>query len=214
MILNKTELIRRLCRPVEDDAGLVVTPLLCPRKAFDADAIDLRLGTNFILSRSDRLAVNVPGLAEGDKFQRPVHVPLGGYLVLPGHHTVLASTLEYIKVPPDIAAMILTKSSWARTFISVETAPWVHPCYRGCLTLEIANVSETPIVIHPGRRVAQIVFLHVSQERGDCPQDKLSGNYIGPVRPEAPALAEPKEVLGEELGLDAGEVQMPGDDTP
>lgn len=207
MILGKAKLIERLGRRADDKKSLVITPLVAPVDSISEDAIDLRLGTNFILCRSDRLAANVPGHAQGRQFQRPVHVPLGRYLVLPGHQTVLASTLEYMKLPPDLAAMVLTKSSWARTFISIETAPWVHPCYRGCLTLEIANVSETPLTLYPGLRVAQLVFAKVDCD--DCLPDKLSGKYVGPVRPEPPALDPPSEVLKRELGLDPKLVDYP-----
>ena len=207
MILGKAKLIERLGRRADDKKSLVITPLLSPVDSICADAIDLRLGTNFILCRSDRLAANVPGYAQGSQFQRPVHVPLGRHLVLPGHQTVLASTLEYMKLPPDLAAMVLTKSSWARTFISIETAPWVHPCYRGCLTLEVANVSETPLTLYPGLRVAQLVFAQVDCH--DCSPDKLSGKYVGPVRPEVPALGEPRAVLHQELGLDPSLVDYP-----
>ncbi len=177
MILSKAELICRLTKAADVPESLVITPLTCPEESLSSDSVDLRLGTNFILSRSDRLAANVPGYAERYEFQRPVHVPLGRYLVLPGHQTVLASTLEFIKLPYDLAAMVLTKSSWARTFISVENAPWVHPCYRGCLTLEVANMSETALTLYPGLRVAQLVFMKVSD--AVAPTKELSGKYVG-----------------------------------
>ncbi len=60
MILGKAKLIERLGRRADDKKSLVITPLLSPVDSICADAIDLRLGTNFILCRSDRLAANVP----------------------------------------------------------------------------------------------------------------------------------------------------------
>lgn len=210
MILSKARLIDRLTKSANDAQSLVITPLTCPGKSLSSDSVDLRLGTSFILSRSDRLAANVPGYAERYEYQRPVHVPLGRYLVLPGHQTVLASTLEFMKLPYDLAAMVLTKSSWARTFISVENAPWVHPCYRGCLTLEVANMSETALTLYPGLRVAQLVFMHVSG--AEPPEKELSGKYVGPVRPEAPHLPKPRDALKRELGLDLSLVDYPWDE--
>lgn len=207
MILGRDRLIGRLSKPTEDRKSLVITPLTCPGKSLSSDSVDLRLGTSFILSRSDRLAANIPGHAERYEYQRPVHVPLGRYLVLPGHQTVLASTLEFMKLPYDLAAMVLTKSSWARTFVSVENAPWVHPCYRGCLTLEVANMSETALTLYPGLRVAQLVFMDVSGAKR--PKKELSGKYVGPVRPEAPHLGKPRDALEKELGLDPNLVDYP-----
>ena len=207
MILGRDKLKERLCLPTDNVKALVITPLLDPDSAISEDSIDLRLGTDFSLTRSDRLAVNVPGHARGGQFQKPLHVPLGRYLVLPGHHTVLASTLEYIKLPPDLSAMVLTKSSWARTFITIETAPWVHPCYRGCLTLEIANVSETPITLYPGLHVAQLVVLEVTH-RGRL-RDQPSAPYLGTVRPEPPNFDPPKKILCEGLGIDERYFRLP-----
>jgi len=207
MVIEREEIERRLALPLEDPKSLVITPLLPADQSFEPDAVDLRLGSDFLVSRSDRLAVNVPGYAHGVEFQRAIHVPIGRYYILPGHHAVLAATLQFIKLPTDLAAMVLTKSSWARTFITVETAPWVHPSYRGCLTLEIANVSETPLTLFPGQRIAQLVFFQI---QGTAIGDgKPTGSYVGAVRPEAPHFKPPEVVLSKELGIDPRHVSLP-----
>lgn len=208
MVASIREVRKRLRLCPGDPQGLLITPLLSPKKAVDKDAIDLRLGTDFVLVRSDRLAVNVPGKAQGDQYQRTLFVPFGRYLVLPGHHAVLAATLEFIKMPADMSGMILTKSSWARTFITIETAPWVHPNFRGCLTLEIANVSETPITLYPGLRIAQMVFFMVEQKKARL-KNRIPQDYLGPVRPEAPSFEPPEKALHEELGLREEHVVLP-----
>ena len=41
----------------------------------------------------------------------------------------------------------------------IETAPGVHPGFSGCLTLELANVGEIPIVLMPGTSICQL-FIH------------------------------------------------------
>ena len=168
--------------------------------------MDLRLGTEFLVTRADRLPAIVPGRAQGAEFQRRIHVPLGRFLVLPGHQTALASTLEYIKLPSDLCAMVLTKSSWARTFTTIETAPWVHPCYRGCLTLEVANVSETPLVLYPGVRIAQLVILEVRLD--DPVSDSPSGTFLGTIRPEPHSFRKPRDELGL-LGVDRRFIREP-----
>jgi dCTP deaminase len=124
-----------------------------------------------------------------------VHVPLGEYLVVPAHQTVLGSTLEFIRLPYDVSGQILTKSSIGRTFTVIETASWVHPQYRGCLTLEIANGSNTPILLYPGRRIAQLILFEVaSPEDSDAP---ISSTYFGPVFPEPPKFKALREELAE-----------------
>jgi dCTP deaminase len=83
----------------------------------------------------------------------------------------------------------LTRSSIARTFIIIETAPWIHPGYRGCLTLEIANVSNTPVLLHPGIPIGQLLLLTVDLTDEEKRQSEvLKGSYIGPTFPEAPTF--------------------------
>ena len=157
----------------------------------------MRLGSHFLLPQQPPLPFNDPNSKSGYSGYQRIHIPLGSSLVIPAHQTVLGSTLEFIKVPYDVAGEILTKSSVARTFIVIETAPWIHPCYRGCLTLEIANVSNTPLLLYPGRPIGQLVLMTIDRP---YPPEKLSGQYLGPVYPEAPKFRDPQEDLSK-LGV-------------
>lgn len=130
---------------------------------------------------------------------------MGRYLVVPAHETVLGATLEFIKLPHNISGQILTKSSVARMFVVIETAPWIHPEYRGCLTLEIANVSNTPLLLYPGRLVAQLILFDAPDAK---PSKKQGGTYMGPVYPEAPQFKEPKQELMT-LGVDEKDILLP-----
>jgi dCTP deaminase len=191
-VLSKDEIATRLRLPIENEESLIITPLLDLR-SFDQDSVDLRLGAHFLMPQ-------VPpepyvDLASHDReTQSYLHLnaPLGGYFVLPAHQTVLGATLEFVKLPYDISGEILTKSSIARTFITIETAPWIHPSYRGCLTLEIANVSDTAILLYPGTPIGQLVLFHAGPT---SPPKKLSGSYLGPIYPEAPTMKTPRALL-------------------
>jgi dCTP deaminase len=192
-VFAKDEIEARLGRDAGDPEGLVITPLLDRQHAIDADSVDLRLGTHFLLPRSLPEPYFSPDERTAASLYVKVHVPLGRYLVVPAHQTVLGSTLEFIKLPCDASGEVLTKSSIARTFIVVETAPWIHPEYRGCLTLEIANVSNTPVLLYPGRPIGQLVLLHVGRTHDDSA--KIKSTYFGPVYPEAPPFKNPEEDL-------------------
>jgi len=194
-VFSKVEFADRLDRDASDPRGLVITPLLNRDNALDADSVDLRLGTHFLLPRSLPEPYFSPDKRTATSLHLKVHVPLGRYLVVPAHQTVLGSTLEFIKLPCDASGEILTKSSVARTFIVVETAPWIHPEYRGCLTLEIANVSNTPVLLYPGRPIAQLILLHVA--RVHDPKVKLKSTYFGPIHPEPPSFKNPEDDLFE-----------------
>jgi dCTP deaminase len=196
-ILSSDEMKRRRSLEVGDPYSLVITPLLDEETAYDVDSIDLRLGTHFLFPRVPPRAYFCPDQDSRDSFHMRVHVPLGDYLVVPPHHTVLGATLEFIKLPFDVSGQILTKSSVARTFILIETAPWIHPNYRGCLTLEIANVSNTAILLYPGRKIGQMVLMHVAIPRGKelSTSPLLDTTYFGPVYPEAPPFKNPEDDL-------------------
>ena len=213
-VLARREIEKRLRKRIRDSRSLVITPFLQQDDAFDADSVDLRLGSHFLMPQLPPEPFLDPTIEKVTKLPYlRIHIPLGRYLVLPAHQTVLGATLEFIKLPHDVAGEILTKSSVARTFMVIETAPWIHPEYRGCLTLEIANVSNTPILLYPGMPIAQMVLLNVP---GSTPQKRLSGSYLGPVFPEAPNLKRPRQVLSA-MGVDryrhpSGEWRQTGDD--
>jgi dCTP deaminase len=198
-VIQSSEIRRRLRLAVTNDESIVITPLLRQNELFgpeaDIDSIDLRLGNYFLLPQVPPLPLTYPSKNFAKQSHVRVHVPMGSYLVVPAHETVLGATLEFIKLPCDLAGEILTKSSVARTFMVIETAPWIHPSYRGCLTLEIANVSNTPLVVYPGRLIGQLILMEMA---GDKPKEPLlSGSYLAPIYPEAPTFRDP----GEELAL-------------
>ena len=201
-VLTTKEIRRRLLLKLSDPSSLVITPP--PRKeAFDRESVDLRLGRNFLLPRTMHQPYFSPDRNSRAILHTEVFVPFGKYLVVPAHQTVLGATLEYIKLPGDVSGEILTKSSVARTFIVVETAPWVHPEYRGCLTLEIANVSNTPVLLYPGRLIGQLILMEVGPRRRPSgaskrrvrQREKLESTYFGPVYPEAAFFNDPEEDL-------------------
>ncbi|MGO9337623.1 MAG: dCTP deaminase [Terriglobales bacterium] len=180
-VLSRTEILGRLGLPIGDERSFVVTPF--DRSAVDSDSLDLRLGSHFLFPKVPaEPAVSLKGRSvPSSEFN--VHVPNGGKLVLPAHQTVLGATLEFIKLPFDVSGQILTKSGIARRFVIIETAPWVHPNYRGCLTLEIANVSNSALILEPGMRIGQLILMSVENPEK---LDALNGTYIGPIHPETP----------------------------
>jgi hypothetical protein len=111
-----------------------------------------------------------------------------------------ASSYTYVEATRDQQLV-----AWIQAHI--ETAPWIHPCYRGCLTLEIANVSNTPLILYPGRSIGQLILMELAKGNGREP--KLSGTYLAPVYPEAPVFADPKEDL-QKIGVPESDIKFPG----
>jgi dCTP deaminase len=195
-ILSSSQIRERLKLDIRNPRSLVITPCLTEDDAFDVDSIDLRLGGYFLLPQIPPRPFTAFDAEATIAANLRVHIPWGKYLVVPAHQTVLGATLEFIKIPADVSGQILTKSTVARTFVVIETAPWIHPSYRGCLTLEIANVSNTPILLHPGVPIGQLILQSVEGITVARKDANLSGSYMGPVHPEPSRFKDLKSELG------------------
>jgi deoxycytidine triphosphate deaminase len=86
------------------------------------------------------------------------HVAVLGYkFVLHPSELVLAATLEYLVLPADLSAQVVSRSSYGRLGLLSATAIQVHPHIHGCLTLELVNLGTVSLVLTPGERIAQLV---------------------------------------------------------
>jgi dCTP deaminase len=171
------------------DERLAVIPLLESNQVGPA-SIDLRLGTEFLLlRRTARPSVN-PG---PDQDFRPedivdrVAVRFGEPLWLHPGQFVLGATLEYLRLPRNMGAYVLGRSSWGRVGLLVATAVMVQPGYRGALTLELVNEGESPIALYPGVRIAQLA-VHMLDKITDHPDAASGGRYFGATNPIAARL--------------------------
>jgi len=188
MLLGRQDLEKAL-----KNRRLVITPLLDPRQV-GRGAVDLRLGTEFLLLRRTRK----PGLnpasesqREVDALQERVVVPFGEELWLHPRHFILAATLEFIRLPDDLCAYVVGRSSWGRLGLVVATAVFVHPEFRGCLTLELVNEGDSPICLSPGSRIAQLAVHQL--EHPAPPVSDEEDKYRAPVRPEPSRLSSARE---------------------
>jgi len=72
---------------------------------------------------------------------------------------VLASTLEYFRLPATLAGRLEGRSTWGRLGLQVHsTAGFVDPGFSGILTFELQNMGKGPLILYPGVRIAQICF--------------------------------------------------------
>lgn len=82
--------------------------------------------------------------------------------LFPGE-VVLASTLEYVKVPYDVACDLKLKSTLGRLWINHSLAGWCDPGFEGQITLELQNLGPEPFVLEAGRRIAQLIFIKMEE---------------------------------------------------
>jgi len=170
-------------RLAEDSDPLVITPQtvdLEKLKQSRSASINLRLGTWFLQlqqTKEARLELPMkdkPSVDEAD-LTREFYVRFASPFYLHPRAFLLGVTLEWIRLPKDLAAYVIGRSSWGRRGLIIATAAGVHPGFTGCLTLELTNVGEMPIQIRPGLEICQL-FLHDTRGEGDkVDQSKLVG---------------------------------------
>lgn len=152
---------------------LIVTPMLSHEQIGDA-SIDIRVGNDFIVTKRGNLAKLDPANEDvrEHRYQTKHFVNLGDCFYLHPHELVLAGTLEYFRLPTNVAATVTSRSQWGRAGLVIATATAVHPGFSGSITLELLNLGEVPLVLYPGTRVAQIVFFDC--EGGTAYQGEMS----------------------------------------
>ena len=158
---------------------LVITPRL--PGSLGGAGVDIRLGRHFIVFLRSGIAQFDPLETEFDSraMQSPVETGWGETFILHPNELVLATTLEYLVVPADLACQVITRSSYGRLGLLTATAVLVHPHFRGCLTLELVNLGEVPIALTPGQRIAQLSFHPV-----EPPAPEPTTKYDCPTGPE------------------------------
>ena len=72
----------------------------------------------------------------------------------------LAHTLEWVELPPDLAATLRCRSSFARMGVLLGGG-FIDPGFRGQLTLCLFNAGMTGITLERGDRVVQMVLHEV-----------------------------------------------------
>lgn len=182
----KAERLAEMLERSDCDDPFVISPKpdIAELRASGAASIDLRLGCWLAALRQSRASIldvvdpNSPGTSE-HALTKSHYVRFGDKFVLHPRSFLLGVTLEWIRLPAHLGGYVTSRSSWGRRGLVIATATGVHPGFSGCLTLELANVGELPIALHPGMAVCQL-FLH--QVDGDA-HSVDSSMFIGKRKP-------------------------------
>lgn len=86
----------------------------------------------------------------------------GDSCIIPPNSFALARTVEYFRIPRDILAVCLGKSTYARCGIIVNVTP-LEPEWEGHVTLEFSNTTPLPARIYAFEGVAQLIFLRADE---------------------------------------------------
>jgi dCTP deaminase len=120
MFLSDDEIRLRL-----SNGSLVIDPRFAGAEDVGPCSVDLRLGTEFSMLRDSpaSLVSFDPADPESeptlDRLYESASVRLGQSLVLKAHRHVLATTLQFIRMPHDLCGLVFPRSSWARVGLTV-----------------------------------------------------------------------------------------------
>lgn len=99
----------------------------------------------------------------------------GDICIVPPNSFALARTIEYFKIPRNVLAICLGKSTYARCGIIVNVTPF-EPEFEGHITIEISNTTPLPAKIYSNEGIAQVLFLEGDEECEVSYKDK-NGKY-------------------------------------
>ncbi|MGI9255784.1 MAG: dCTP deaminase [Salinispira sp.] len=190
-LLAKKQLLKRI--KSQDDDRLVVTPILDESSQFGETGIDVRLGNQFIGFKAE----NIPALDirqnlndEGlRRIQKQLVLPFGEAYILHPQQMVLGATFEYIALPNDMWGTIEGRSSWARIGLVIATANSIEPGFKGCITFELSNLSNVPLHLYPGIRIAQLICMTTSSSA-----KYTGGKYLHPIGPEFSKIGKDSDI--------------------
>ncbi len=86
----------------------------------------------------------------------------GDVCIIPPNSFVLGRSVEYFKIPRDVLAICVGKSTYARCGIIINVTP-LEPEWEGHVTIEISNTAPLPAKIYANEGIAQLLFLQASE---------------------------------------------------
>jgi dCTP deaminase len=109
----------------------------------------------------------------------------GDHCIIPPNSFALAKTVEYFRIPRNVLAICVGKSTYARCGLIVNVTP-LEPEWEGILTLEISNTTPLPAKVYSNEGIAQLLFFESDELCQTSYKDK-SGKYMN-----QPGLTLPK----------------------
>jgi dCTP deaminase len=137
------------------DNRLGIAPL--DRSQIQPASVDIRLGNTF------SIVEDFPdGIVTMDSKIAYKTITADRYVLMPGQF-VLATTMEYFRLPDNLTAFVEGRSSLGRMGLFIQNAGWVDPGFEGEITLELFNANKCAIELKAGRRVGQLVFAEMDK---------------------------------------------------
>lgn len=78
--------------------------------------------------------------------------------IIPPNSFALALSNERFKIPKDVMAICIGKSTYARCGIIINVTPF-EPGWEGRAVIEISNTTPLPAKVYANEGIAQVIFL-------------------------------------------------------
>jgi dCTP deaminase len=153
MILLRETILREM---KEGNIGITPFSESCLGRA----SVDLSLGNLVYRFKKEPSHISVTEDLEMESFAEPVQITKENPLVLKSGEMAIGITQEVIKLSADITAFLEGRSRFARAGLGVHvTSSFIRPGTESSQTLEIVNHSPIELVLRPGLRMCQIIFM-------------------------------------------------------
>jgi dCTP deaminase len=163
MLLSDIDIAKRLVDP-DPSRRLLITPIVNAQQQFGPSSLDVRLSTDFqYLLELNVSHIPASGWLPNRPYGRKLNLAANESFFLHPGEFVLASTLEWLRLPDDLAGRIEGRSSLGRQGLLVHaTAGFVDPGFAGVLTFELSNAGRIPIELKVGTRIGQVCFFEMT----------------------------------------------------
>lgn len=101
----------------------------------------------------------------------------GDVILVPPNSFALARSVEYFRIPRNVLAVCLGKSTYARCGIICNVTPF-EPEWEGHVTIEISNTTPLPAKIYSNEGICQVLFFESDEDCAVSYKDK-KGKYQG-----------------------------------
>ena len=133
-----------------DSGDLMVKPITS--ESIQPASIDCRLWNHFLVVENQNN--KIISMSKEIQYKEVI----AERITLSPQSFLLATTMEFIKLPNDMIAFVEGRSSVGRMGLFIQNAGWVDPGFEGRITLELYNANALPIELESGRRICQLVF--------------------------------------------------------
>lgn len=141
---------------------------------------DIRIADEFKIFTSVNLelfATGQPVVVDPKNFNEHSFVDYRGQIcVIPPNSFALGRSVEYFRIPRNVTAICVSKSTYARCGIVCNVTP-LEAEWEGHITIEISNTAPLPAKIYANEGICQVLFFE-SDEPCEVSYADRQGKYM------------------------------------